>query len=130
MSRDKNDRDPNTGEQTCGQPMEGHFSALLTIMAAAGASFDCREIYHALVEVAEVYKRVGGFNPYVATEIGVGAQTAPRLKEALALREAQANAQDGNVLDAEFTEADTIPDGPDVKRAYDALTKEQRKRFN
>lgn len=78
--------DPNTGEQHCSHPMEAHFGALFAILLTAGLNFDCRDGYRALVEIAEVVREVGGFQPYNAnTEAGsLGQETIVELRKKLA----------------------------------------------
>lgn len=143
MSRNEdkhdNDRDPATGEHTCGQPMVPHFTALMNVLAVAGAGYSCREIYTSLVTIAEVYRQIGGFRPFVADSgpDGFATGVADGLKERLAMLEAQHAAEevaeqhtDGNklpVIDAEFSSVD---DRATAKRAYDALTPDHKKKFN
>lgn len=87
--------DKATGEQHCGQPMEAHFGALLAVLFMAGLNFDCRDGYRALVEIAEVVRGVGGFQPYVAnTEPGsLGQETIAEIRSKLAERAEAAKSQ-------------------------------------
>jgi hypothetical protein len=80
--------DPTNGDQTCGQPYEPHFGALLAILMMAGLNFDCRDGYRALVEIAEVVRQVGGFQPFTANtaDDSIVKSTVSEIQSALALK--------------------------------------------
>jgi hypothetical protein len=121
--------------------MEGHLNALVQVVVMAGAGFDCNGVYHALVEVAEIYRKVGGFASYTA-----GNEYANEIASGIAQGLARHRAQDAQraydhfndahghdtAIDAEYTDQGSVPTEPDVKRptAYDRLSPAAKKRFN
>lgn len=125
-----------SNEPSCGQPMEGHLEALIQVVVMAGAGFDCNGVYHALVEVAEIYRKVGGFKPYTASS-EYAKSIASGIAEGLARRQA-ADAQHDHshghdtAIDADYVDHGTVPTEPDVKRsnAYDRLSPDAKKRFH
>lgn len=134
MSQTKDTTTPPdySNEPSCGQPMEGHLEALIQVVVMAGAGFDCNGVYHALVEVAEIYRTVGGFKPYTANS-AYAASIAQGIADGLA-RRAAADHSHGHdtAIDADYVDHGTVPTEPDVKRsnAYDRLSPDAKKRFH
>lgn len=55
--------DPN---ESCGATVEQHIMDVWSGMMIVGLGSHCREVYRALVEMAEAVRLEGGFDPYVA----------------------------------------------------------------
>lgn len=100
--------------ESCGESLQGHFDRLVFAAGTLGGiGAGCPEAYQACVEFAEMIRIGGNHEPYTAKPAGYGAFRGSQLRSQM-------------IQGAEPTQ----PDEPDVKRAYDALTPEQKRRLN